>query len=165
MGGVFSILVRYTLRKAAIAVAIVGVSMLFKATALADETKVWVSPGAVSYHFDRSKGYNEFNYGLGVDYAVTDSIGAGVGVYKNSQGKKSFYLLAGYKPLTLWGVVRVGVLAGIVNGYGDDRKDITPVVLPVASIEGEHIGADLSVVPPIGDKVDGAVAVRLKFRF
>lgn len=128
-------------------------------------SKLWVTPGAVSYHLNRDKGYNEVNYGIGLEYRAGTDFSLALGQYKNSIGRTSHYALVGYTPWHPASNVRVGALVGVVDGYQVHGGQIMPALIPVVAIEFRHVGVNISVVPPFRDKVDGALAVQFKFRF
>ena len=94
-----------------------------------------------TYHFDRSRGYNEVNPGA---YVVCDRVTAGV--YRNSLRKPSFY--AGYTFERLLGPVDLTV--GGVTGY--PRAKLMPLLVP--SVKLGH--ARLSLLLPI-EKGGGGV--------
>lgn len=126
--------------------------------------QLWITPGSVSHHFSR-RGYNERNWGLGVEYRFNAQVAAIAGQYRNSVRETSHYLAVAAQPYVI-GPVRLGVIVGIVNGYPEMRNGrFAPLILPVASIEGDRIGANITYVPSITGKVHGAVALQIKFRF
>lgn len=128
-------------------------------------SRLWVTPGAVSYHLNRSKNYNEVNTGFGVEYRASEDFSLALGQYKNSVDLTSWYALVGYTPFRLSDTVRAGVLFGAVNGYHANNGRFLPALIPVIAIEFRHVGANISFVPPFKDKTEGAIALQLKFRF
>lgn len=104
-----------------------------------------------TYHFDRSKEYNEVNLGI---YAMCDGYTAGY--YRNSYHRDSFY--AGYT----WEKGPFALTAGAVTGYRRGIKVggeyIAPMVMP--SVKLGHVR--LTVVPPVG-RVDGGVHFSVEF--
>lgn len=129
-----------------------------------EPSRLWATPGAISYHFDRGQGYNERNLGVGFEYRMTNNTTLALGQYQNSVERLSRYALLGYTPWHPTERIKVGVMVGVASGYRDKGK-LSPVLLPVLAIEFRHIGINLSFVPPIKDKVGGAVAIQFKFRF
>ena len=61
--------------------------------------------------------------------------------------------------------VSAGVALGAFDGYPNYRNGgwfVAP--LPVLAIEGRYFGVNLSVIPTIRDRLDGALAVQFKLR-
>jgi hypothetical protein len=109
-----------------------------------------------SYHFDRSKDFNEINPGIG--YMTKD--GWGGGVYKNSYNRPSFY--AGKEmryPVN--GLLDAALTLGAVTGY--PAKDVLPMVLPsLIGKLGQHEMA-LMLQPPMGP-TKGALGLQYRYR-
>lgn len=61
--------------------------------------------------------------------------------------------------------VKLGVVAGAFNG---DPKAFNggwfPALFPTASLEGQRWGLNVALVPPLKDRLYGAVSFQLKFR-
>ena len=61
--------------------------------------------------------------------------------------------------------VNAGIPVAAFDGYPRMRDGGWFVVpLPLLSIEGRYLGANLTVVPTIGDRLHGAIAVQFKLR-
>lgn len=120
-----------------------------------------LSFGGGSYHFDRSLGHNEFNYGLGYERDMRDDVSLSGGVYKNSLRRASFFLLANYYPFTLGRGFRLGVIGGGMSGY--HQAAVIPVVLPTLEWRGEHVAVQAYAVPTVKPYIDGAVVVQFKY--
>lgn len=129
-----------------------------------EPSRLWVTPGALSYHFNRNQGYNERNLGIGLEYRTSGNTSIALGQYENSVDRLSRYALLAYTPWHPTKHIKIGALIGVVNGYRDG-DNLSPVLLPVVAVEFKHVGANISVVPPVKDKIGGAVAVQFKFRF
>lgn len=117
-----------------------------------------------SYHFDRSAGYNETNWGVGLEYHPTEQgkdtgLRFGVGEYKNSFNITSVYGELAYLPWAITDGIRVGATVLAVTGYG--FKPFVVVPLPVIEISNGYAGINL-VVAPI---TKGGVALQFKFKF
>jgi len=69
-----------------------------------------------SYHFNRSKDYNERNYGLGFERTYEDNWRGHAGAYKNSLDRTTAYVLTSYTPWR-WGEWHAGGAAGLGTGY------------------------------------------------
>jgi len=131
---------------------------------LTESQRAWVTPGAISYHTDRAARYNERNTGFGVEYEASDKLAYMVGQYHNSIRNTTQYAMVQYTPVMLSERVRLGVMAGAVNGYSIRDGGWFPMALPVATVEYRHFGVNLSAAPviPGGGLV---VAAQFKFRF
>jgi len=104
-----------------------------------------------SYHFDRTKSYNERNLGLGLERQKGDW-SLGVGFYDNSIDKTTVYALGGWTPLRLFGT-RVGLAAGPATGYNCGHRICA---IGGGLVQGEYF--NLAVTPV-------AVALQAKWRF
>lgn len=127
------------------------------------ERPLWVTPGGISWHQDRSRGYNERNAGLGVEWHYRPDVRLSAGGYCNSYGKTSWYAHAAWLPLQV-GQFRAGVMAGTVSGYPAHDGRFTPVAALMATWEWQRIGVNLIGVPRVGD-YDAFVALQVKVRF
>jgi hypothetical protein len=128
--------------------------------------QIWLNAGLLSYHFDRSKNYNETNLGLGAEALLAPDHAVMAGFYKNSEREHSRYLGYQWRPLH-WqpGGVRVSAGVGIsaIDGYPTmSNRGWFLAPMPMLAIEGEKLGANLIIVPNV--KHGGAVAVQLKLR-
>jgi hypothetical protein len=83
------------------------------------------------------------------------------GGYINSNNRESVYAGAQWMPYN-YGPFKVGLQAVLITGYKE--AIITPVLLPLASIETQHAGVDLYAVPKMA-KVSAAVFATVKLRF
>ena len=130
-----------------------------------DASRLWVNAGFYSAHFDTESGLRNANPGLGFEYRINSSWSATAGRFINSDNANSSYVGAYYQPWTVSGV-KLGVVAGAFNGY---PKALSggwfPAVLPVASLESGQFGLNVALVPPLKDRLYGAVSFQLKFRF
>jgi hypothetical protein len=132
------------------------------------DPQVWVNPGIYSLHFDRDKDLRDDNIGLGVELVMAPEHAASAGTFINSNRARSRYLAYAWRPLRweLRGVdVALGVVAGAFDGYPNYRDGgwfVAP--LPLLAVEGRRLGVNLSVIPTIRDRLDGALAIQLKLR-
>ena len=78
-----------------------------------------------TYHFDRNRGYEEFNPGVAV---TCDDKTAGV--YRNSEGGTSVYAAKVFRP-----VRHVDLALGLVAGY--ERSSVLPLAVPSVKF-GQH---------------------------
>lgn len=130
--------------------------------------QVWVNPGTFSYHFDRNKDLRGDNTGLGAELALADDHVLAAGSFINSNRKRSHYGAYYWRPLH-WrpaGInVHAGIAAGAFDGYPNYRNGAWfPAALPMLTIEGERVGANIFFVPTIKDRLDGAITVQFKLR-
>jgi hypothetical protein len=127
-------------------------------------SEVWVNPGFYSYHFQRDKGLNDKNPGLGVEYRFSTVSSLTAGRFYNSDREYSNYLGVYYQPFEI-GRVRLGVVAGGFNGYPKMREGgWFLAAIPVLSYEYERVGLNLGIVPTYKDRLYGAFSFQLKFR-
>ena len=96
-----------------------------------------------SYHFDRSKNYNEQNVGFGAEYHHDQTWRGGLGFYENSYYRRTYYAMVQWLPLKS-GNWHFGVTGSMVTGYLED-----PVFVPIPTItyENEKAGFNLGVTP------------------
>ena len=147
---------------------------MFAASALADDVpaavfpQVWLNPGIYSYHFDTSKDLRNDNVGFGVEVALTRDHELLAGTYINSNDQRTHYAAYQWRPLhrEIAGLdVGGGILVGAFDGYPnyhDGGWFVAP--LPVLSIEGRWLGANITVIPTVKDRFDGALSIQLKLR-
>ena len=123
----------------------------------------WMTSTVRSYHMER-KGYEEQNYGLGVETEVTQRLRLALGVYRNSERRDSLYGAAVYCPVSVrFGNWRGCGMAGLVSGYNDT---VAPLAGLVLSWEGKDWGTNLLILPnKKGDFTEGVMAFQIKRRF
>lgn len=127
-------------------------------------SEVWLNGGFYSQHFDRDKGLNNNNLGLGAEYRFSTVASATAGRFYNSDREYSNYVGVYYQPVYI-GPVRLGVVAGGFNGYPKMRHgDWFLAAIPVASIEYKSIGLNLAVIPSYKDRLYGALSFQLKIK-
>jgi hypothetical protein len=127
--------------------------------------KLWVNPGFYSAHFDAQKGLRNANPGIGLEYQLDTAWRLTAGRFINSDNVQSNYLGAYYQPWKV-GDLKIGVVGGVFNGYPKAfNGGWFPAVLPVASWESQRFGLNVAFVPPLEDRLYGAVSFQLKFRF
>jgi hypothetical protein len=87
--------------------------------------ETYIQLNGVSVH-DRS-GFNEFNYGAGIEHAVADRWTVAGGWYRNSEWHGSTY---GYARYAVYknGLWNLGIGAGLVTGYSSYK--IVPMTFP-----------------------------------
>jgi hypothetical protein len=128
----------------------------------------WQNAGAFSYHFDRDTNYREDNVGVGAELAYSADNSLMAGTLINSQRARTRYLGLQWRPVHGWvGNVRVhaGVALAAMDGYPKMREGgWFPSLLPLLAVEGRYVGLNVSMVPTIPNRVDGAVLFQLKLR-
>lgn len=133
------------------------------------QTSPWIVLGGLAYHSCRTCGFRESNPGLALQWRspwFDDLTGLKdtrltAGGYINSNNRSSVYAGAQWLPYS-YGSVKLGLQAVLITGYKE--AVITPVLLPLVSLETQHAGLDLYAVPKLA-KVSAAVFATFKVRF
>jgi hypothetical protein len=92
---------------------------------VAIQAETYVQVNGVSVH-DRA-GFNELNYGTGIETSVSDRSSVAVGWYRNSEYRGSVYAYGRYAVYKKdsWDI---GIAVGAVTGY--QRAAVTPMAFP-----------------------------------
>lgn len=126
--------------------------------------ELWLNPGFYSYHFQKSKGLNNSNLGLGGEYRYSTVSSFTLGVFDNSDRQISRYAGWYWQPLGS-GAVRIGAVFGAIDGY---PKMLNGgwflAAIPAASIEYRNFGANLLFMPSYKDRLYGAISLQVKLR-
>jgi len=147
----------------ALAIAAVYALWLAQAWQPARAGDLWTACTVRSYHFDRSQGYNERNWGCGIEYGVARDIRLIAGAYRNSLFRRSLYAGALWTPLHI-GPAKIGLIGGVVNGYDDESHGrLFPVVAPAVVLEYRSFGINLLATPRYRDS-PGVIGLQLKFQ-
>ena len=118
--------------------------------------EVWLNAGFYSYHFQRDKGLNDSNPGLGAEYRFSTVSSLTAGRFYNSERRYSNYLGIYYQPFTI-GPVRLGAVIGGFNGYPKAfNGGWFLAAIPAASFEYRRVGVNLTIVPSYKDRLYGA---------
>lgn len=126
-------------------------------------SQVWLNVGGFSRHFDRNRGHNEHNLGLGIEYRTSPELSYMAGSYHNSVRKSTTYAAVNWQPWSV-GSVKLGAAIGLMNGYpAVNRGGNFFAALPMASYEGRRFGVNVGLIPSVKN-VDGAVIVQFKVR-
>ena len=126
--------------------------------------KLWINAGFYSAHFDTDKGLRNNNFGFGVEAVINEDWSATAGGFTNSNNARSNYVGAYYQPWH-WGAWKAGAVVGGFNGYPNAFGGSWFVAaLPVVTLEGERFGLNIALVPPLKDRLYGAVSFQLKLR-
>ena len=125
---------------------------------------LWLNAGFYSAHFNTDKGLRNSNPGLGVEAVFNEDWSATAGTFTNSDDARSNYLGAYYQPWH-WGSYKAGVVGGVFNGYPKAFDGgWFPALLPVVTWEGERFGLNIAFVPPLQNRLYGAISFQLKLR-
>ncbi len=134
---------------------IVFVCLLLPGVLLAD--KLYFAFNGISYHFDRSKKYNETNLGPGLEYDF-DQVGGWVpfiagGTFRDSNNQDSNYLAGGGKyriPLSPdWGRLYVdfGLTGVLMTRYDYKDNKPFPVAGPFISVGNDYVALNAAFIP------------------
>lgn len=130
--------------------------------------QVWINPGIYSYHFDRSKNLRDNNIGFGAEVLLAHDHVLMGGSFINSNRARTRYAAYEWRPLH-WQFanfkIGAGIAVGAFDGYPNYRNGgwfVAP--LPMLAIEGRTFGANLSLIPTIANRFDGALAIQVKLR-
>jgi hypothetical protein len=135
------------------------------ALAQADISQVWINPGFYSLHFDRNKGLEDANPGLGIEWPIDQTFSVTAGRFRNSDRAYSNYIGLYVMPFEFHGV-KLGAVVGGFDGYQmTNNGGWFPALIPTAAIEGRHWGLNIAIIPSIRDKLYGAISFQLKYRF
>ncbi len=158
------------MKKLLILLSLFASNFAFSQEAEKNEQKLWINPGFISYHFDRTMGFNEKNYGLGIEYNIDKDFSLAVGRFKNSEYHMSNYFTLGYQPIH-YGDFKLGATVGVVNGYkglyNEKSGDYFPMISPMLTYEKNNFGVNFLIIPEINigkDKIYGTFAFQLKYR-
>ena len=133
---------------------------------LATAGELWGTMMVGSKHLNTDRTYNERNFGLGLEYRLSDDWALVAGRYKNSVYGHSTYLGAAYTPLALSPWLRAGIVAGAVNGYEVNDGNFIPLAGGTLTFRvNDHVGFNLIISPTVKDKHPAVIALQLKARF
>lgn len=130
--------------------------------------EIWINPGVYALHFDRDKDLRDSNIGVGIELVKGTHHAFSAGTFINSNNHRSRHAAYAWRPLH-WNLAGLGVFAGVAfgafDGYPDYRDGgwfVAP--LPLVAVEGRRLGANLSVIPTVRNRLDGAIAIQVKLR-
>ena len=115
-------------------VGIAAVGMFAKAL-----SQTYLVATLTSFHFDRSKQYNESNGGIGLEQRFNERWAVSAGFFRNSFDRHTNYIFAGYTPFQVsdW---RVGAVMGGVTGY---ENGVSPWLTGIATRDYGRIGLNV----------------------
>ena len=146
--------------------------LLLPGLALASEIHLIIN--GMAYHFERDKGYNENNYGVGFEYdfdrrgnwipLVTGS------TFKDSNEQTSNYLGGGAKYRFQLGKdktglhIDAGLVAFLMTRKDRNDNDPFPGALPFVSIGNEFFAVNATYIPEVTPKTSPLMYFQLMFR-
>ena len=130
--------------------------------------QAWLNPGIYSHHFDSSKGLRNNNVGFGAELMLAPDHALMAGSFINSNRARTRYAGYQWRPLH-WEfsgfTATAGIALGAFDGYPNYRDGAWFVApLPMLAIEGRRVGANISLIPTVANRFDGALAVQVKLR-
>ena len=132
------------------------------APANADESGLYAIATIHSWHQDRSKGYNEQNYGAGVEWHFDSTWSANIGEYRNSFRHHSAYYGVAFMPFHEGGW-SAGLRIQEVSGYTQPLTKFQLIAVPQVSFSYEKVLVNAVFVPPVFNA--GILAIQLGWRF
>lgn len=128
------------------------------------QSQLWINPGMVSYHFQKDQNLNNGNWGAGLEYRFNTVASLTAGRFYNSDRDYSNYAGMYYQPIAL-GPIKVGAVIGGFNGYPTTNNGgWFAAALPALTWEGNWVGANVFLIPTIGDRVHGAISLQVKLK-
>ena len=128
------------------------------------KSQLWINPGMASYHFQQDKNFNSGNWGAGLEYRFNTVASLTAGRFYNSDRAYSNYAGIYYQPMAI-GPIKLGAVIGGFNGYPNTNNGgWFAAALPALTWEGDWVGANVFVIPTIGDRVHGAISLQLKLK-
>lgn len=128
------------------------------------KSELWINPGMASYHFQQNKNFNNGNWGAGLEYRFNSVASVTAGRFYNSDRDYSNYAGVYYQPIAI-GPIKVGAVFGGFNGYPNTNNGgWFAAALPALTWEGDLVGANVFVIPTIGDRVHGAISLQIKLK-
>lgn len=131
-------------------------------------TQIWLNPGIYSMHFDSNKGLRDNNIGFGAEAILAKDHVLMAGTFINSNRARTRFGAYQWRPLH-WQFssfdVGAGIAIGAFDGYPNYRNGgwfVAP--LPLLAIEGRMLGANISLIPTVKNRFDGALAIQVKLR-
>jgi hypothetical protein len=130
----------------------------------APKSEFWIDSGFLTAHFERGKGLNGNNKGLGAEYRFSGTLAAILGRFHNSDRAWSNYAGVLWQPYAL-GSVRVGAALGLFDGYPRMRGGgWFPAVIPTLTHDWERVGVNVGIIPSYKDRLYGGISVQFKLK-
>jgi len=96
-------------------------------------------------HHKEHRGYNERNWGIGVEHHFNTTWHVAAGTYRNSYYRQTVYTMVGLEAFRL-GNWRFGAAGGGVTGYTAGRMDT--IFFPIVAYERGNWGFNLAPLSP-----------------
>lgn len=135
--------------------------MAMPAVAAEASPSAYINLGGPSHHFS-DREFVEDNFGLGIEVPVGGLL-VGAGVYKNSLGRTSRYLVA-EKCMISAGPLCLGALAGLVDGYYLNNGNAIPMVAPTVTVDAGRFGLRFVFIPEVEKRVSAVLAVQFRIK-
>lgn len=127
-------------------------------------SEIWLNAGMYSYHFQKDKGLNNSNPGLGIEYRFSNVASFTAGTFYNSDRRTSHYVGVYWQPVAV-GPVRIGAAVGGFDGYPRMYDGgWFAALIPTASVDYKRVGLNLFIIPTYKDRLYGALSFQLKVR-
>lgn len=137
---------------------------LFQILETKTKNQLWINPGMVSYHFQKDQNLNGGNWGAGLEYRFNTVASVTAGRFYNSDRAYSNYAGVYYQPVAV-GPIKIGAVFGGFNGYPQTNSGgWFAAAVPALTWEGNWVGANVFLIPTVGDRVHGAIALQLKLK-
>jgi hypothetical protein len=128
------------------------------------KSQLWVNPGMASYHFQQDKNFNNGNWGAGLEYRFNTVASVTAGRFYNSDRQYSNYAGVYYQPIAI-GPIKIGAVIGGFNGYSTTNNGgWFAAALPALTWEGDWVGANVFLIPTVGERVHGAISLQLMLK-
>jgi len=130
-----------------------------------DPGQAWLNAGFYSYHYQRNRGLEDANPGIGIEWPLNEQFSLTGGLFRNSDRERSHYLGVYYMPFELGGA-KIGAAVGGFDGYPNMKNGgWFAAVVPTVAFEGRHWGLNVAIIPELKDRLYGAITFQLKYRF
>lgn len=127
---------------------------------------LWVTPGILSHHFDRSAGMRDSNPGFGLQWDLARDWSLMAGRYVNSNDASTRYVGAFWWPLHFGESWRAGLAGGLFDGYRSERNGgWFPAAMPVLGWQGRWVGLNLTAIPKVRGPMSSVVSAQVLVRF
>lgn len=128
------------------------------------KNQLWINAGMASYHFQTDQNLNGGNWGGGLEYRFNTVASITAGRFYNSNRAYSNYAGVYYQPIAI-GPIKLGAVFGGFNGYPQtNNSGWFAAAVPALTWEGDLIGANVFIIPTVGDRVHGAISLQLKLK-
>ncbi|WP_255537799.1 hypothetical protein [Polynucleobacter sp. AM-25C3] len=102
--------------------------------------------------------------GITLEYRFNTIASLTAGRFYNSDRAYSNYAGVYYQPIAI-GPIKVGAVIGGFNGYPNTNNGgWFAAALPALTWEGDWVGANVFLIPTIGDRVHGAISLQVKLK-